>query len=348
MGPQPAMQAAVYVAPNRVELRVLPVPQIGPGELLVRTWGTGLCGTDINKIRHGAAEPGAVLGHELVGWVAQVGEGVVGFRVGDRIAATHHVPCFTCHFCLHGSYSMCSTFRATSFDPGGFAEYVRLSASHVRHATFRLPDEVGFAEGIFLEPLACSLRAVQRAGVQRGDLVWIVGVGPSGLLLVLAASLQDARVVVSDLLDSRLTLARQLGVELAANAVRDDLPAIVRRASGGLGADVVVLTVPEPRVLAQAMASVRPGGTILVFAGTPGQPETPLDLYALWRHEINLVSSYSPDPRALEQAFYLIGHGRVPVARIPTDEVGLDGIERAIAMAVKGEVGKVIVRIGGL
>ncbi len=340
------MRAAVYVAPNRVELRLLPVPQIGPGELLVRTWGTGLCGTDINKIRHGAAAPGAVLGHELVGWVAQVGEGVVGYRVGDRIAATHHVPCFTCHFCLHGSYSMCPTFMATGFDPGGFAEYVRLSAVHVRHATFRLPDDVSFTEGIFLEPLACSLRAVQRAGVQRGDLVWIVGAGPSGLLLVLSTGLQDARVVVSDLLDRRLALARELGVYLGANAQRDDLPAIVQRASGGLGADVVILTVAESRVLAEAIASVRPGGTVLLFGGTPGQPQTPLDLYGLWRHEINLVTSYSPDPRTVEQAFYLIAHRRVPIARIPTHEVGLDGLGRAIDMAVAAEVDKVIVRAG--
>ena len=339
------MQAAVYVAPNRLEVRSVPRPRIGPRELLIRTWGVGLCGTDINKIRHGSVAPGRVLGHELVGWLAEVGEGLTGFQVGDRVAATHHVPCHTCHYCLHGSYSNCQTFKTTDFDPGGFAEYVRLSAMHTGQTTFHLADCVPFDDAVFIEPLACCLRGVQRAGVRQGDVVWVIGAGSSGLLLALSALLLRATVVISELIPARMALARELGVPIVASPEQEDLPALVRAITDGRGADVVSPTVLTPEIVRDAVAAVRDGGTILLFAGEPGQAPVPLDGYGMWRREINVISSYSPDPGSLANAHDLITRRQVPVGRIPAQQVPLAEIGRGYEMAVSAQVTKVIVRL---
>ncbi len=339
------MKAAVYVAPNRVEVRTVPRPPIGPGELLIRSWGVGLCATDLNKIWHGTAAPGTVLGHELVGWVAEVGEGVTEFQEGERVAAAHHVPCYTCHYCLRGSHSMCRAFKTSNFDPGGFAEYVRLSARHVRHTTFHLPDELSFEEAIFIEPLSCCLRGIQRAGVRQDDVVWIIGAGSIGLLLAEAALLRQAVVVVSDLLDERLDLARDLGVHLTANPRRENLADLIRHVSGGRGADTVIPTVLTPRLVEEALASLRDGGTLLLFAGAPDKAMMSLDLYRLWHREINVVSSYSPDPSSLSDAYGLIAQHKVRAGPIISHQMPLLEIGQGIELVARGEARKVVIRL---
>lgn len=340
-----SMRAAVYTAPQRLEIHTLPRPHIGPGELLVRTWGVGLCGTDLNKIWHGTATPGTVLGHELAGWVAEVGENVTGFQEGDRVVVTHHVPCYTCHYCLRGNYSMCSTFKTSGFDPGGFAEYVRLSERHVRHTTFRLPDEVSFTEAVFVEPLSCCLRGLARAGVRQDDVVWIIGAGSIGLLLAGAALARHAKVVISDLLDERLALARAMGVGFTVNPRKEKVGDLIQMVSDGRGADTVIPTVLTPGLVKEAIASLRDGGTLLLFAGTPNMAEVPLNLYQLWRREINLVSSYSPDPVSLNDAYSLIVQRVVRVEGIVSHQMPLEEIGKGIELAANGKALKVIIRL---
>lgn len=339
------MKAAVYVAPNKIELRSIPRPRAGTGELLIRTWGVGLCGTDITKIHYGTASPGTVLGHELAGWVAEVGEGVTDFEKGDRIAAAHHVPCYTCHYCLRGSYSMCDTFKATNFDPGGLAEYVLLSEQHVRHTTFRLPENFAFEEAIFIEPLACCLRGLRRAGIRQGDVVWIIGAGSVGLTMAQAIALLNARVIVSDLIDERLALARQLAPVITANPQRDDLSALVANLSDGRGADVVIPTVLTPRIVQEAIGGLRGGGTLLLYAGTPAAVEIPLDLYNIWRNEINLISSYSPDPTSMADAYDLLNRQLVRMAPTISHHLPLEETGRAVQMVADAEALKVVISI---
>jgi len=339
------MRAAVYVAPNQLQIRSVPRPHIGPGELLIHSWGVGLCATDLNKVWNGTIPPGTILGHELVGWVAEVGEGVTEFREGERVAAAHHVPCYTCHYCLRGSYSMCRTYKASNFDPGGFAEYVRLSTRHVRHTTFHLPDDLSFEEAVFIEPLACCLQGIRRAGVRQDDVVWIIGAGSIGLLLAETALLAYAQVIVSDLIDERLTLARDLGAQVTANPRRENLTELVRALSQGRGADVVIPTVLNARVVQEAIASLRDGGTLLLFAGAPSTGNIPLDLYQLWRREVNIVSSYSPDPASLADAYGLIAHHRARVSPIISHQLPLAEINQATEMVARAEARKVIIRL---
>src|SRR5262245_32177956 len=163
-----------------------------------------------------------VLGHEVAGQVVEVGEGVAGMKPGDRVMATHHVPCNTCRYCLRGQHSVCATLRVTQFDPGGFAEYVRLSPIHVDRGVFALPDSVSYDEGTFLEPLACVLRAQRIAGLHPGTSVAVLGSGISGILHIQAARARGAgRIIATDVSEKRLTLARRFGADVTIPAGQD-------------------------------------------------------------------------------------------------------------------------------
>ena len=203
------MRAAVLRDDGRIAPAEWPRPSVGAGELLLRVRGCGLCGSDIAKIVPAPARTPAVLGHEVVGDVVETGPGVAGFGVGDRVVAAHHVPCGECHYCRRGSESMCRAFKASNLDPGGFAEYVRVPPANVRHATFRIPDHLTDEEASFVEPLACCVRAIDRARVEPGDTVVVIGLGSIGCLFVQLARRAGAAVLGVDPLAGRATLARR-------------------------------------------------------------------------------------------------------------------------------------------
>ncbi|HET7341223.1 MAG TPA: alcohol dehydrogenase catalytic domain-containing protein, partial [Methylomirabilota bacterium] len=192
------MRAAIFHGGGRLAAGDWPQPTAGRGELLLRVRGCGLCGSDIAKIVAPDTRAPAVLGHEVVGDVIEAGDGVAGFAVGDRVVAAHHVPCGRCHYCRRGSESMCRAFKASNLDPGGFAEYVRVPAANVRHATFRVPEHLGDEEASFVEPLACCLRAVERARVEPGDTAVVVGLGSIGCLFTQLLARAGAAVVGCD------------------------------------------------------------------------------------------------------------------------------------------------------
>jgi L-iditol 2-dehydrogenase len=185
------MKAAVCTS-GVIQLREWPDPEPGPGELLLRVRGCGLCGSDILKVTAAAPDP-SVLGHEVVGDVIEVGAGVHRFATGDRLVVAHHVPCFACHYCRRGSHSMCRHFKRINLDPGGFAELVRVPAPNVEHAAFRLPAAMADETASFTEPLACCLRAVKRARIAPGDTALVVGLGSIGCLLVQLLTLPGPR-----------------------------------------------------------------------------------------------------------------------------------------------------------
>src|SRR5439155_4089309 len=161
------------------------IPSITEQELLVKVHGCGLCGSDIIKIVQQAPPP-VKLGHELTGTVVERGRDVTNFAVGQRVVVAHHVPCGTCHYCSHGNYSMCATFKASNIDPCGFAEYIRVPTEHVQHTTLPLPGTLSAEEGSFVEPLACCIRAVRRTPLLAGDSVVVIGLGSIGLLMLQA------------------------------------------------------------------------------------------------------------------------------------------------------------------
>src|SRR4029453_8808517 len=205
------MRVAMYYNNRDVRLEELPVPKIGAGELLIRTRSTGICGSDLMEWYRIKKAP-LVLGHEITGEVVGVGGGVEGFQIGDRVFSSHHVPCGECRYCLAGHQSVCDLLRTTHFDPGGFAEYIRVPKINVELGKLRIPDSMTFDEGSFIEPLACVVRAQRFARLTAGQTVLVIGSGISGLLRIqLARARGAARIIATDLSDFRLNAARQFG-----------------------------------------------------------------------------------------------------------------------------------------
>jgi L-iditol 2-dehydrogenase len=334
------MRAAVHAGAGEIRLETRPAPEIGPGEILLRVRGCGLCGSDLAKLRGPATRP-AVLGHEVVGEVAAVGAGVQDLRPGERVVVAHHVPCGACHYCRRGSASMCRAFRASNLDPGGFAEYVRVPAENVRHATFRVPTGMADAVAAFTEPLGCCVRAVRRAAIQADDTVLVVGLGAMGCLLLQLARLRGAHVVATDPLPARRALAETLGARPA--VVPEDVADALAGPSEGRGADVVVLTAGAPALVRAALGWVRDGGAVHLFVG---EGEGPLPVGDLYRRELTLTATYSSSPDDLSEAFRLLQCGAVRVAELCSHRVPLERLTEAVGLMERREALKVFVEVG--
>ncbi len=317
----------MYYSNRDLRLEEMPPPAIGPGELLVRVEASGICGSDVMEWYRAGKVP-LVLGHEIAGEVVEAGEGVTRFRKGDRVAVTHHVPCMSCHYCVTGHETVCDTLRTTSFDPGGFAELVRVPDINVDRGTFRLPDSVSYEEGSFVEPVACVLRGQRQARLAPAHSVLVIGAGISGLLHVMVArALGAGRIVATDILDFRLEAALRLGAEAVINAA-EDVPARFREMNNGRGADLVIVCAGAPPAIDQALAAVARMGTVLFFATTKPDVSIPLAINKFfWRNEVTLTSSYAGSPADCKTALELIRAGRLPVAdtithRLPLAETG--------------------------
>ena len=334
------MKAAVLREGGRLGAATWPRPVVGAGELLLRLRGCGLCGSDIAKV--GAAETRVplVLGHELVGDVVEVGDSVSDFAAGDRVVAAHHVPCGACHHCRRGSESMCAAFKTSNLDPGGFAEYVRVPAANVGHATFKLPAHLSDEAASFVEPLACALRAVRRSRVESGDTAAVVGLGSIGCLFVQLLRRAGARVVGVDLLPARGDLGKRLGAE--AGGTPEAMEPLVRELSDGRGADHVVITGGGAAVLPWAARVVRDGGSIHYFAGGPGET-LPIALDTLYKRELTLTSTYSSSPADLAAAFGLISDGQVTTGPLISHRLPLDRLDEGVALMRRQAALKVFV-----
>jgi L-iditol 2-dehydrogenase len=321
------MNVAMYYNNRDVRLEQVAVPKIGPGELLVRIRASGICGSDLMEWYRIKKAP-LVLGHEITGEVVEVGVGVEDFHLGDRVFASHHVPCGTCRYCLAGHQSVCDMLRTTHFEPGGFAEYIRVPKINVELGTHRLPDEVTFDEGSFIEPLACVVRAQRFARMMVGQSVLVIGSGISGLLHIqLAKAGGAARIIATDISEFRLNAARRFGADAAIHG-REDVPARVRELNDGRLADLVIVCTGAMPAIQQAVKSIDRGGTLLFFAPTAAGVDVPIPLFDFWRDEISVVTSYAGSGDDLVESIELIRTRRVRVAdmvthRLPLAEAGL-------------------------
>lgn len=268
------MRVAVYYNNNDVRLEEMPVPAIGQHEMLVRVEASGICGSDVMEWYRIMRAP-LVLGHEIAGTVAEVGKDVTRYRVGDRVFVSHHVPCNTCRYCLAGHHTVCDTLRSTNFDPGGFAEYLRVPAINVDRGVFLLSDEMSFDQGVFIEPLACVYRGQRQAGIKPGQSVLVIGSGITGLLHVkLAAALGAGSIFSTDINQYRLDMASICGAQVI--DAQDNVPERLLELNNGRLADVVIICTGAVPAITQALASVDRGGTILFFASPEPGVSVPL------------------------------------------------------------------------
>jgi L-iditol 2-dehydrogenase len=332
------MRAVVYRGVNDLRVETVPVPRIGPGELLVRVAVCGVCPTDIKKIQHGTVAPPRIFGHETAGTVVKAGALVRGFRIGDRVALHHHVPCLDCHACRHRAFAQCAQYRRTGvtagFEPagGGYAEFVRVMPFCLP-GVVKIPAANSFEEGAMLEPVNTVLKAVNRLPLQRGDRVWVAGQGPIGLMFTRLLALRGARVVATDLLPGRLRLARALG---ASQTIRADAPDLASRlASAGRGKplDAAVLAVPVDALVADALHAVRGGGTVMLFAHTRRGTTLPLDPAAVCVDEKDVLGSYSADFTLQREVARLVFSRRLDVRKLITHRFPLERTADAIRLA---------------
>ena len=317
------MRVAVWYNNRDVRVEEIPIPQIGPGELLVRVEASGICGSDVMEWYRLDRAP-LVLGHEIGGQVIAVGDGVECYHEGDRVSAAHHVPCNTCHYCLSGHHTVCDTLRRTNFEPGGFAEYIRLPAINVDRGVFLVPDEVSYEEATFIEPLACVLRGQRKANLQPGNSVLVIGSGISGLLHILLARASGAgRIIATDITEYRLKAARRFGADTTFQAA-EYMPARLREVNQGCLADRVIVCTGATSAITQALESVERGGTILIFAPTDPGVTVPISINELfWRNDITITTSYAGSPSDHQTALELIRAGSVPVRQMITHRLGL-------------------------
>jgi L-iditol 2-dehydrogenase len=317
------MRVAMYYSNQDVRLEKMSTPQIAPGEILMRVEASGICGTDLLAWYRLHKAP-LVLGHEVAGVVAAIGGDVEHYKEGDRICAAHHVPCNTCHYCLSGHHTVCDTLRQTNFDPGGFAEYIRLPRINVEQGIFPLHDNVSFEEATFVEPLACVLRGQRLANLQPGQTVLVIGSGVAGLLHIQLARNSDVGyIIATDIVDYRLEAARKFGADVAVRA-DEYTPTCVRQAADGRLADLVIICSGAASAISQALESVERGGTVLFFA--PTQPGVSISISVndlFWRNEITLTSSYGGSPADYAAALDLIQAGKIRVREMITHRLGL-------------------------
>jgi L-iditol 2-dehydrogenase len=337
------MKVGMYYSNADVRVEEQELPGVGPGDVLLRVVASGICGSDLMEWYRIKRAP-LVLGHEVAGEVVEVGEGVTGLAAGDRVFATHHVPCGECLPCLRGHETACRTLQeVNNFTPGGFAEFLRVSGRSVRTGILKLPDTVPYEVGTFVEPLATAVRGLRTTGLAPGDSVLVYGAGIAGILFVkLARALGAGTVAVVDVDGYRREQALAAGADLALDAGAG-VPAEFEAFSGRL-ADKVIICTGAAAAAEAALRSVDRGGTVLFFAvGKPGDA-LPVDFNPFWRNSVTLATCYGAAPLDNRQALELLSHGAVEVADMITHRFPLDEIGEAFRTAARpGDCLKVLI-----
>ena len=330
------MRAAVYYSNSEVRLEEVPRPEIGRGELLVKVVASGICGSDVMEWYRINKAP-RILGHEIAGEVVEVSQGVDSYKPGDRVFVTHHVPCYECEYCLAGNHTACETLHSTNFDPGGFAEYLRVPEINVRSGTLLLPDEVSYDAGTFIEPLGCVIRGQSFAGVGLGDTVLVIGSGISGLLHIRLARARGAgKIIATDISPYRIDFAQKSGADVVIDA-KDDVPGIVKQATDGRLANKVIVCTTAMQAFEQAFASVKRTGTLLLFAPTDPDVKIPLPLFSLYFKLVNIVFSYAAVAEDLIEAVDLLKTGRIKIDDMITHRFGLAEAQKGFDLVARAE-----------
>jgi len=311
---QRSMRAAVYRGMDDVRIETVPIPEIGPGELLVKIDTCGICGTDLKKIHTGSHSAPRVFGHEMAGTVARVGEGVTNFEVGDRVMAYHHIPCGHCFFCRKQTFAQCEVYKEVGCTAGlgepsggGFAQYIRVMDWIVERGVVKIPDGIPFEQAAFLEPVNTCYKAVRLLDLKPDETVLVIGQGPIGILLAALAQRSGATVLTSDLYSERHAIAAHFGLHHPLDA-RGDVIGAARAVTDRRGVDVALVAVGGNTLIQTAMDAIRPGGRVMLFASTQ-HGEAPFDPAAVCMDEKTLMGSYSASVAVQDEVTQLVFDG---------------------------------------
>jgi L-iditol 2-dehydrogenase len=330
------MKVAMYYNNNDVRIEEMPIPEINEDELLVKVHASGICGSDLMEWYRIKKAP-RVLGHEIAGDIVKVGKNVKKYKVGDRIFVSHHVPCDSCSFCLNDQHTLCDTLHSTNFDPGGFAEYLRVPKINVEKGVFLLPEEISYDEGAFIEPLACVVRGFRIAGLKPGKSVLIIGSGISGLLHIKLTKTKNAsRIIATDINEYRLKMAKKFGADVIIDA-GENVPEQVKKYNNGKLADYVIICTGAIPAIKDALSSVDYGGTILFFAPTEPGIEIPFPLFDLWNKGVKMVSTYAGSPKDIAIAIDLLKSRKVEVNDMITHKLPLSEAAKGFKLVAEAD-----------
>jgi L-iditol 2-dehydrogenase len=337
------MHAAVYRGESMVNVEEIPTPAIGRGEILIRVEACGICHTDLKKIEYNLLAPPRVYGHETAGVVAAAGAGVTRFRPGDRVVAFHHIPCLECFYCRHKLYAQCPVYKkvgiTAGFEPagGGFAQYVRVMDWIVERGVEKIPDGISFERATLVEPLNTCLKAVVQCDPQPKDFVLVMGQGPIGLMFTMLVNRASARIGATDTMAERLEIAQRCGAEFAWNPLEIDVPAEVKRLTGGRGADIVIVAASAKGIVNQAIASSRPGARILLFAQTSSTEQIEASGADICVGERTLFGCYSASVDLQAESAHLVFSGELPVEELISHRFPLVKIRSGFHLALHPE-----------
>ena len=336
----PTMHAAVYKGQSVVAVERVPIPETGPGEILVRVEACGICHTDLKKIEHNLLAPPRIYGHETAGVVVRTGSEVSRFLPGDRVVVFHHIPCRNCFYCRRKLYAQCPVYKkvgvTAGFEPagGGFSQYVRVMDWIVENGVEKIPEGISFERASFVEPVNTCLKAVVQCAAQPGEVAVVIGQGPIGLLFTMLLLRTGATVVSTDTIASRRALSQDCGALASWDPRETDVEAKVRQLTGQRGADLVVVAASVPGIAEQAIRFSRPGARILLFAQTSDTERLEVSGAAICVGERSLFGSYSASVDLQRESAELVFSGALPVEKLISHRVPLVKIRSGFDLAL--------------
>lgn len=328
------MLAAFYYNNQNIRVKEIPIPKIGDEELLFKVAACGICGSDIMEWYRIPKAP-IVLGHEAVGVIHKVGKEVKNYKVGDRIFVSHHVPCNECEYCESGYHTACATLHKTNYYPGGFSQYIRVPEINIKNGIHKLPKQISFDEGTFIEPLACVVRGQRIANLQKKHTLFIIGCGVSGILHIsLAKNKGVKKIIAADINPYRLKLAKKFGANFTIDA-KKDIPNKLKQINNGKLADQIFVCTGATKASETALKCIDRGGTILFFAVPKPSIKLLVPINHFWRNEITIKTSYGAAPKDLNEALSILSTKKLGVKEMITHRYGLKQILEGFRVMVE-------------
>ena len=341
------MKALFCYSADDFRLEEIEKPQIQKDEMLIEMLYTGLCGSDIIKIFDPAVKKPAVFGHEVVGRVVEKGADVSKFNEGDLVVAAHHIPCYRCHYCLHGNYTMCRHFKETNIYPGSFCQYIKLSKEHIDNTAFKIQPGSSLLELLFMEPLACCIRTIDKIKILKGDIMAVVGAGVIGILFIQLINLYGGKVIAIEPDEKRLLLAKSLGAEYTVNPIKiknnnvqDEIRSIAPE-----GADAAVLSVTNKDTIGPALFYIRDGGTVIIFGAAGEDSIMEVDFQNIYKRELTITSSYSATPETLDRAYNMIVKKEIKLSPLISEVLHLSDFKKGLDMVLQKKIYKAIFKL---
>jgi L-iditol 2-dehydrogenase len=332
------MKAAFVKDSSRVVVEDVEKPILGTGDVLVKMHACGICGSDLEKVFGKYSQPSTRLGHEPSGTIEKVGENVTDFKKGDRVFVHHHVPCYSCHFCLHGNETMCEKYSETNLSPCGLAEEFIVPQWNVNHGgILKIPDSMSFEEAAMIEPLACCIRAWDKFSFQKGDSTAIFGVGATGMMHVMLSIVHEFdKIFCIDLNEFRLEFAKKFNITDAIKSSVPDVKQKILDQTDNRGVDVAIVATGSLQALSSAIDLVRKGGTVVMFGVPSKDAMINLNMSIIYSKEITMISSYAASDSDTKAALELIQSSKIDVKKLITHRYNIKDSPKAFEHAHHG------------